>query len=118
MTEDSITAATCTNYEYKYTVDALSYYSPTTTGKWKYDEYFEVTGTWKYDGNGSFECTGGENGNIGVGCSNGVGSEFKVFPLNEEFNSVSGTATICQDKPNIWNKVCENAQLYFRCSDN
>ena len=119
MTESSITEATCANYEYKYTVDDASYYSPITIGKWKFDEYFEATGTWRYDGNGSFECIGGEKGNFGVGCSNGVGLAYKVFPLKQKFDSVAGTARICQDKPKIWKEVlnCVNAQVYFRCSD-
>ena len=119
MTKDAISTSACMKYEYKYTVDQLSYYSPLTEKMWDYSKYIEVKGTWRYDKGGSFECAGSdEKGLFGIGCSNGRSSNYRLVGYHAgTFSSSAGTGDICQGKPNIWKKNCKNAQIFFRCSD-
>jgi formylglycine-generating enzyme required for sulfatase activity len=99
------------NKEYLYRYSGPSgvrwYRSPMTTAAWSWSagSGSQLTGSYDYF-NGSnilsVACPGSalETPTVGIGCSSGGGPTAKVLPTAG--NASNGTATICQDVPNVF----------------
>lgn len=107
-------------YRYIQVSDVNNYYvSPRTDNLWSWTEGFELTGDYAYTTDTGatfnfFTCDGSttETPVFGIGCSEGPGVTEKVLPYNA-FDIDAGTATVCQDIPDIYGTgACDTAFIF------